>query len=103
MWGDQAARSAELHIILDMGHIPTKKDWEVRTSMTIDALGRRCGILSNYPVVSDRPPTSIFYFLKLPCEECEEQTDHRLVDVIAGIFACAKCQHEREEADYRIE
>lgn len=102
-WGDTAAKAAELHIILDMGHVPTKVQWEQRTSTTMDAIGRQAGLLDRYPVASNRAPASIFYFLKLPCEECEQQTDHRLVDVIAGIFACAQCQHEREEPDYRIE
>jgi len=27
-WGHDAARSAELHIIIDMGHVPTMADWD---------------------------------------------------------------------------
>ena len=102
-WGDEAARAAELHIILDMGHIPTKEDWEERTSQTMDATGRRASLLDRYPVISDHCPSSIYYFLKLPCEECEVQTDHCLIDVVEGVFACAVCQLERKEPDYRIE
>ena len=26
MWGDEAARAAELHIISDFGHVPTKEE-----------------------------------------------------------------------------
>jgi hypothetical protein len=103
MWGDEAARAAELHILLDMGHVPTQSDWAKRTSATMDATGRRAHYLDRYPVASEQCHASIYYFLKLSCEECEQVTEHCLLDVIEGSFACAACQLVRKEPDYRIE
>lgn len=102
MWGDEAAKAAELHIILDMGHVPTKEQWAKRTSFTMDGMGRPVDYLDHFQNCDDEM-ISIAFHTELPCKPCEKITDQRLIEVHGGRFHCPKCRGSNYHPDYRMD
>lgn len=108
-WGDQAARAAELHVMIDMGHIPTMEDWEkggiARPSGewdAMDAMGLLDSSLETLPsglIVS----TATAYGARLPCSGCNDETLQLLTDIRAGEFTCSRCRSGNVDPSYRIE
>jgi len=102
MWGDEAAKSAELHITLDMGHVPTKEQWQKRTSSTMDSMGRPVDYLDRFHNCDDEK-ISVAFHMKLPCKACERETDQRLTGVHEGRFYCSICRGSNHHPDYRLD
>ena len=101
LWGDEAAKSAELHILLDMGHIPIRTDWEKRTSSTMDGMGRPAAYIDRFTNCDD-VAMSIAFIAQVGCEKCRRVTEQRLVGVEEGRFYCAECRSFNLLATYRM-
>lgn len=108
MFGDEAAKSARLHVVLDMGHIPTMSEWEVGGVLRQDGSFvhmDEMGILENPDMVL---PSGIHlgagtgYSTSLFCESCMEDTVQFLGDVSNGGFHCSRCHSVNRFPDYRI-
>ena len=107
-WGSDAARAAELHILVDMGHIPGKADWEQGGVQGKDgefATMDGMGILDDAVVAL---PSGIIvanasgYSAVLACSGCNDDTRQFLADIRAGEFRCAVCRGSNLYPDYRI-
>ena len=102
MWGDEAAKAAELHILLDMGHIPSAEQWEKRTSSTMDGMGRPVEYLERFYNCDD-DKISVAFHMPLRCEVCERETDQRLIGIMEGRFYCSVCRASNYHPDYRMD
>lgn len=109
MWGNDAARAAELHIVIDMGHLPTQSEW--RRAGVVDAKGRfnnmnAMGILDSSLEVL---PTGLIvctataYSQVLDCAGCNDETCHLLTGIRAGEFTCARCRSKSAYPEYRVQ
>jgi hypothetical protein len=101
-WGDDAAKSAELHIRLDMGWVPTMADWAKRDSSWMDTMGRRVEYLRRYPDCDDEQ-ISMAWTHEYPCEKCGRNTEQRIILVIGGHFRCSACKGRNYIPDYRMD
>lgn len=101
LFGDEAAQAAEYHILIDMGHIPTTKQWELRTSTTMDGLGRRVSYLDHFSNCDDES-LSIAYANYFPCQTCRRESWQRLIDIRDGRFYCAGCRGYNVHPEYRL-
>lgn len=106
-WGSEAARSAELHIVIDMGHLPTMADWKAGGIVTngipvpMDAMGipdTHVSSLASGIVLASATP----YKAKLECTGCDAETEQFLVDIRVGDFLCSACRQRNQWPDYRI-
>ena len=108
MWGHEAARSAELHIVIDMGHVPSKADWEAGgitgadgEFVPMDAMGipdtHVSSLVSGLILASATP-----YKTRLPCSGCNDETEQFLTNIRAGEFKCVKCRGKNFDPEYRI-
>jgi hypothetical protein len=102
-WGDEAAKAGELHLLLDMGHIPTKEQWEKRTSFTMDAMGRRVEYLQRFGHHADDRANSVAFTTTMRCKDCQVETEQRLFDVRAGRFYCSRCGAVNHDLGYRLD
>ena len=108
-WGEEAARAAELHVMTDMGHIPTAQDWEAGGVLNqdgqfdlMDDLGRRASYMDNHPAADAREP-SIAWCAKLECGGCTDEVEQKLIDLRSGVFLCPVCGANNSHPDYKIE
>lgn len=106
-WGSDAARAAELHIIIDMGHLPTVANWEEGGILIdgelipMDAMGipdTHLSSLASGLILASATP----YKATVDCAGCNAETEQFLVDVRAGEFMCVVCRHRNPWPDYRI-
>jgi len=102
LWGDEAAKSAELHILLDMGHIPTRRQWDFRVSSAMDGLGRTVEYLGKFKDCDDEA-VSIAFHGPFSCVHCQKETDQRLIRIQDGLFSCSVCQGTNLHPDYRLD
>jgi len=108
-WGEEAARAAELHIVIDMGHIPTKKDWERSAVVTVagaidpmDAMGLLDSALEVSPL-GIIVATATAYGARLDCAGCNEETRQLLTGIRSGEFTCVRCRSKNLYPEYRVE
>jgi len=102
LWGDEAAKAAELHILIDMGHIPSQEQWDKRTSFTMDGMGRPVEYLEKFYNCDDEM-LSVAFHMKLPCKACDRETDMRLIGIQEGRFYCSVCRASSYHPDYRMD
>ena len=106
-WGGTAARAAELHILIDMGHIPTMAEWEAGgvvlagTFVPMDSMGipdTHVNKLASGLILASATPFKV----KQRCAGCATITDQFLADVRVGQFVCSVCGRRTLWPDYRI-
>ena len=107
--GDTAARAAELHIILDMGHVPHQEDWKRGGVVgaagefdNMDAMGLLDSALEVLPggiIVA----TATAYSMRLSCSGCNDETRQMLTDIRSGGFTCTRCRSRNLYPEYRVQ
>ena len=108
-WGDQAALAAELHIMIDMGHIPSAADWErggrVDPAGSLDYMDPMGLLESSFTSLASGiiVARATGYAKLLACSGCNDDSAQSLVDIRLGIFRCTKCGTTNQEREYRIE
>lgn len=103
MWGDEAAHAAELHILLDMGHVPSEEHWAKAVSSTMDGMGRLAEYIDRFKACCDDVSLSIAFHGKFPCQHCRRDTLQRLTEPTQSLFWCSICQRSNVVPDYRLD